>query len=412
MTKSTPLTATQVKSAKTQQRAYKLYDEKGMFLLVHQNGSKYWRLKYRFAGKEKVLALGVFPDVSLANAREKRDDARKRLSNDIDPGQSKRVDKLVRIQQSDDSFQAVATEWFYTKMCERSKSHQDRTWRALEKDMFPQIGNRPVAQIHAPELLMVLRKIESRGAIETAHRAKQTAGQIFRYAVATGRAERDPSGDLKGALKNPSKKHLAAITEPKEVGKLLLSLEAYLGTPTVKAALLLSPLLFVRPGELRHMEWTEINWEENRWEIPASKMKIKQPHIVPLCAQAIRILQEQQKLTGKGHYVFPSARGKSRPLSENGVRTALRTIGYGNDDMTPHGFRAMARTILDEVLNYRVDYIEHQLAHAVKDANGRAYNRTAHLEGRKDMMQGWANYLDNLKEQARSGNVITASFGR
>lgn len=412
MPKSKPLTASQVKQAKTDDKPYKLSDEKGMFLLVHTNGSKYWRLKYRYAGKEKLLALGVYPDVSLANARAKRDDARKLLDSDIDPGQAKKAKKRTLNQQADDSFEAIATEWFQTKMQDRSKSHQDRTWRALKKDLFTQVGGCPITQITAPELLMALRKIEARGAVETAHRAKQTAGQIFRYAVATGRAERDPSSDLKGALRNPNKKHLAAITDPKEAGKLLVAMDGYYGTPSVKNALLLSPLLFVRPGELRHMEWQEINWTEERWELPVEKMKTRQPHIVPLCHQAISILREHQNLTGRGRYVFPSARGASRPLSENGVRTALRALGYGNDDMTPHGFRAMARTILDEVLNYRVDWIEHQLAHAVRDANGRAYNRTAHLEGRRTMMQGWADYLDNLKAQTLAGNVVTGDFGR
>ena len=245
-----------------------------------------------------------------------------------------------------------------------------------------------------------------------AHRAKQTAGQVFRYAVATGRAERDPSGDLRGALKTKTKKHYAAITDPAEVARLLLAIDAFQGTSTVKAALQLSPLLFQRPGEIRGMEWAEINWEEERWEIPADKMKIRQPHIVPLCTQSIDLLKGLHRLTGRGRYVFPSARGASRCLSENGVRSALRTMGYDNDTMTPHGFRAMARTIMDEVLNYRVDWIEQQLAHAVRDANGRAYNRTAHLPQRKDMMQGWADYLDNLKAQATAGNVVTAKFGQ
>ena len=405
------LTASQVKQSKAQAKAYKLSDEKGLFLLVHSNGSKYWRLKYRYAGKEKLLALGVYPDVSLATARSKREDARKLLEHDVDPGQNRKIQKLVRTQQQDDSFLAIATEWFHTKMSERSQSHRDRTWRALERDMFPLIGTRPIAQVTASELLMVLRKIEARGAIESAHRAKQTAGQIFRYAVSTGRAERDPSGDLKGALKIPEKNHLAAITDPVEVGKLLMAINGFAGTPIVKTALLLSPLLFARPGELRHMEWAEINWQESRWDLPASKMKMKQPHVVPLSRQAIALLQDIQPLTGQGRYVVPSARGKSRPLSENGVRTALRTLGYDNDTMTPHGFRAMARTILDEVLQYRIDWIEHQLAHAVKDANGRAYNRTAHLKGRREMMQAWADYLDNLKKQAEAGNVIIAKSG-
>ncbi len=405
------LTASQVKQAGPRDKAYKLSDEKGLFLLVHPNGSRYWRLKYRYAGREKLLALGVYPDVSLATARSKREEARKLLEHEVDPGQERKIQKLTRTQQQDDSFRAVATEWFQTKMCDLSKSHQDRTWSALEKDIFPAIGSRPIAKVTAPELLMVLRKVEARGAIETAHRAKQTAGQVFRYAVATGRAERDPSADLKGALRTPAKKHLAAITDPTEVGRLLVAMDGFMGTPVVTTALLLSPLLFARPGELRHMEWVEINWQECRWEIPGSKMKMREPHIVPLSTQALALLQAIQPLTGQGRYVFPSARGKSRPLSENGVRTALRTLGYDNDTMTPHGFRAMARTILDEVLHCRVDWIEHQLAHAVKDVNGRAYNRTAHLDSRRQMMQSWADYLDNLKQQAETGNVITARFG-
>jgi integrase len=391
------LSATAVKQAKSTEKQYKLFDGRGLFLLVHPNRSKYWRFKYRYAGKEKLLSLGVYPDVSLANARERHQQARETVAKGIDPGEVLKVEKLTRHLAAADTFEALAREWFNVKMCTRSESHQKRTMSALEKDLFPALGSRPVSSITAPELLAALRRIEARGAIETAHRAKQTAGQIFRYGVATGRAERDPSADLKGALKNPKKKHLAAITDPAEVGRLMLSIDGFRGTPAVRAALRLSPLLFQRPGEIRHMEWAEIDWEARRWEIPAEKMKMRQPHIVPLSQQAIEILRELHTLTGRGKYVFPSARGASRCLSENGVRTALRTMGYDNDTMTPHGFRAMARTLLDEVLDYRVDWIEHQLAHAVKDPNGRAYNRTAHLEGRAKMMQAWADYLDRLK---------------
>ncbi len=404
------LTATKVKNAVIRDKPYKLSDEKGMYLLVTPGGSKLWRLKYRFVGKEKTLAFGAYPDISLAKARERRDEARQLLANEVDPGEAKKARKQLQTQQAEDSFQAIATEWFQTKMNDRSKSHQDRTWSALKRDLFPHLGVRPIAKINAPDLLNALRKIEARGAIETAHRAKQTAGQIFRYAVATGRAERDPSGDLKGALKNPKKKHLAAITDPKQVGLLLVAMDDFQGTATVKAALLLSPLLFCRPGELRHMEWEEINWDEERWEIPSGKMKIKKPHIVPLAKQSLSILNETRRLTGNGRYVFPSARGRSRPLSENGVRTALRTLGYDNDTMTPHGFRAMARTILDEVLDYRVDYIEQQLAHSVKDTNGRAYNRTAHLPGRQEMMQHWADYLDQLRAEAKMQGGVHAKL--
>ena len=407
-----PLTAIQVKQAGPKEKTYKLADGGGLHLLVKPAGGKYWRYKYRYAGKEKTLALGVYPEISLKEAREKHLAARKTLSQGVDPSAQRKVEKLTRHLAAAESFEAVGREWFNRIMPEKSKSYRDRTGRILEKDLYPVLGNRPIGSITAPELLAALRRIESRGANDIAHRAKQTAGQVFRYAVATGRAERDPSGDLKGALKPRRKKHFAAITEPAEVGRLLLAMEGFQGTAVVKSALLLSPLLFQRPGEIRAMEWSEINWDAHQWEIPAERMKMGQPHIVPLSAQAVALLEELQPLTGRGRYVFPSARGASRCLSENGVRTALRTIGYDNDTMTPHGFRAMARTILDEVLGYRVDWIEHQLAHAVRDANGRAYNRTSHLEGRTKMMQGWADYLDNLKAQAKAGNVITANFGQ
>lgn len=404
------LTATAIKNAKPKEKPYKLYDEKGLHLQVNPSGSKLWRQKYRFAGKQKTLALGIYPDVSLANAREKRDEARRALADGIDPGEVRKVEKLTRHLAAAESFEAVGREWFNQIMPEKSESYRVRTGRILEKDLYPVLGNRPVASITAPELLAALRRIEARGANDIAHRAKQTAGQIFCYAVATGRAERDPSGDLKGALKpRRKKKHHAGITDPEEVGRLLVAIDGFQGTPVVKAALRLSPLLFQRPGEIRAMEWSEINWEESRWAIPAQKMKMGQPHIVPLSTQAVELLQELHRLTGRGKYVFPSARGASRHLSDNGVRTALRTLGYDNNTMTPHGFRAMARTILDEVLGERVDWIEHQLAHAVRDANGRAYNRTTHLEGRRQMMQRWADYLDTLRATARNEIIAPAN---
>lgn len=405
------LTATAVQQAKGQDKPFKMPDGGGMYLLVNPAGTKYWRYNYRYTGKRKTLALGVYPDTSLATARKTHQQARETLAKGIDPGEAKRIERITRHLASADSFEAVATEWYESKLAEKSDSYRDRTRRLLKNDLYPSLGRRPVSQITSAELLMALRKVEARGAIDMAHRAKQTAGQVFRYAVATGRAERDPSGDLRGALKSKVKKHYSAITEPVQVGKLLLAIDAFQGTPTVKAALQLSALLFQRPGEIRGMEWDEINWEEERWEIPAEKMKMGQPHIVPLCSQALEHLRELHRLTGRGKYVFPSARGRSRSLSENAARVALRTMGYDNDTMTPHGFRAMARTILDEVLNYRVEWIEHQLAHAVKDANGRAYNRTAHLPQRREMMQGWADYLDNLRTQAQAGNVVTAKFG-
>jgi len=406
------LTATGVQQAKGRAKAAKLADGGGLYLLVKPNGTKYWRYNYRFAGKRKTLALGVYPDTSLADARKLHKAARETLAKGIDPGEAKRIERITRHLASADSFEAVATEWYESRLQDKSDSYRDRTRSLLKNDLNPSLGSRPISQVTSAELLMVLRKVEARGAVNMAHRAKQTAGQVFRYAVATGRAERDPSGDLRGALKTKAKKHYAAITDPVQVGKLLLAIDAFQGTPTVKTALQLSAMLFQRPGEIRNMKWTEINWDDAVWEIPAEKMKMGLPHIVPLCSQALEHLRALHSLTGRGRYVFPSARGGSRSLSENAVRVALRTMGYDNDTMTPHGFRAMARTIMDEVLNYRVEWIEHQLAHAVKDANGRAYNRTAHLPQRKAMMQGWADYLDNLKAQAKAGNVVTVKFGK
>jgi len=400
------LTNSKVKQAKPTDKTYRLADEKGLYLEVHTNGSRYWRHKYRFNKKEKRMAYGVYPDVSLKDAREKRDNTRKLLSDGIDPSLAKKAQQVSQSEAHTNNFEAIAREWFATKMQDKSDSHKDRTLRALKRDLFPHLGTLPISDITPPMLLAVLRKIENRGAVETAHRAKQTAGQIFRFAVSTGRAERDPSADLNGALKPPKKKHLASITDPKKVGKLLLAIDSFQGTATVTAALSLSPLLFARPGELRHMEWEEINWKAEQWEIPAEKMKVGQPHIVPLPKQAIAILKGQRLLTGRGKYVFPSARGASRPLSDNGVRTALRTLGYDNDTMTPHGFRATARTLLDEVLGFRIEWIEQQLAHTVRDPQGRAYNRTKHLKQRKDMLQKWADYLDELRLQANAGNVV------
>ncbi|MEO1892521.1 MAG: integrase arm-type DNA-binding domain-containing protein [Alcanivorax sp.] len=401
-----PLTATAVRQALPKAKPYKLSDGHGLFLLVNPKGAKYWRYKYRYGGKEKTLALGVFPEVSLKDARVAHQEARTKLDKGVDPGEERRVQKLTRNLAAADSFEAVALEWFGKVMPDKSESYRVRTRRILEKDLFPVIGQRPVGAIKPPEMLAALRRIEARGANDIAHRAKQTAGQIFRYAVVTGRAERDPSADLKGALAPRQKQHHAAITDPNEVGRLMVAIDGFTGTPVVKTAVQLSALLFQRPGEIRAMEWSEINWDQARWEIPAAKMKMRAPHIVPLSRQALELLEELHLLTGRGRYVFPSARGASRCLSENTVRIALRAMGYDKDTMTAHGFRAMARTILDEVLGCRVDWIEHQLAHAVRDANGRAYNRTAHLEGRARMMQQWADYLDQLKAQAGAGNVI------
>ena len=396
------LTALAVKQAKAKDKNYSLADGGGLYLLVKAQG-KYWRYNYRFGGKQKTLAIGVYPDKSLAGARLSHQSAREKLNNGIDPSEIRKVEKITKNLTASDLFDCVAREWFNQKILDKSASHQARTLRILEKDLFPVIGSRPASNITALELTAVLHKIQTRS-VDIAQRAKQVASAVFRYAVRTGRAEFDPARDLAGALRSRSQKHYPSITQPEEVGHLLIAIDGYKGTAVVKAALQLSILLFQRPGEIRHMEWSEINLEKHLWEIPDTKMKMKQEHIVPLSTQAMSALSEIRGLTGRGRYVLPSARGGARPLSENGVRTALRTLGYNNETITPHGFRAMARTLLDEVLNFPVDWIEHQLAHAVKDPNGRAYNRTKHLAQRHVMMQAWGDYLDRLRDG--SNNVI------
>lgn len=404
-----PLTDRQVKAAKPRDKKYKVADEKGLYLEVHPNGSKYWRLKYRFQGKEKLAAFGVYPDVGLADARGKRDDARKLLAQGIDPNAEKKARQRTSRMAADNSFELVAREWFAVRMAGKSESHRKRTLRSLEMYLFPTLGRRPIAEIVPLELLEVLRKIENTGKIETARRCKQAASGVFRYGIVTERCERDPAGDLKDVMKQPVKRHFAAITDPKGFGKLLVAMDEYTGTPTVRAALQCSALWFCRPGELRHVEWDQVNWDQQQIEITAEKTH--KPHIIPLSRQSLEILQQLAPITSRSKYVFPSARGASRPMSENAVRTALRSLGYSNDDMTAHGFRAAARTMLDEVLDYRIEWIEQQLAHEVKDANGRSYNRTQHLPQRREMMQRWADYLDQLRAAANGSNVVSASFG-
>jgi integrase len=388
---------TKIKGVKPSGKQIKLFDAGGLFLLVTPKGGKLWRFKYRFDRKEKLLALGAYPEITLAEARERRDKARKQLANDIDPGAVRKAMKEAETEETE-TFEVIAREWHTKfKTTTWTEGHALTIMSRLERDLFPWIGTRPINQIKAQELLILLRRVEARGALESAHRIRTIAGQVFRYAVATGRAERDPSGDLKGALPQPGEKHHAAITEPKEVAPLLRAIDGYQGHFVVKCALRLAPMFFVRPGELRNAEWEEVDLDEAVWNIPAHKMKMKQSHIVPLCKQAVQILTELKELTGASRYVFPSGRSFARPMSNNAILAALRRMGYDKDTMTGHGFRAMARTILDEVLQVRPDFIEHQLAHAVRDPNGRAYNRTAHLAERRKMMEQWADYLDKLK---------------
>lgn len=404
------LSELRISKAKPKARAYKLADGDGMYLEITPAGGKWWRLKYRVDGKEKRISLGVYPDVTLKMARERRVEARRKLADGIDPSAVKKAAKATSKakaagdnSQVENSFEAIAREWLKRFKHSWAESHSSRIERRLEADVYPWIGNRPISEITPAELLEVVRRVEDRGALETAHRVLGNCGQVLRYAVATARAPRDPSVDLRGALPPSKERHHAAILDPKEIGNLLRAIDAYQGAFVTKCAMRFAPLVFVRPGELRKMEWGEINLGAAEWSIPKEKMKMRQDHLVPLSRQAISILKEIQPLTGRGRYVFPSARGDSRPMSENAVLAALRRMGYGKDEMTGHGFRAIARTILDEVLGVRPDYIEHQLAHAVRDPNGRAYNRTAHLPARRAMMQLWADYLDTLKE---GGQVI------
>lgn len=395
-----------VSNAKGGPRKYRLFDGGGLYLEVSPKAGKYWRLKYRFAAKEKCLALGVYPAVSIKMARTRSDDARRLLAGGIDPGEAKKIARAAGVDAAANSFAAVALEWLAQQKPTWAASHWTKIDSMLKRDLLPWLGSRPISSIRPPELLAALRRIESRGAVDTTKRARIVAGQVFRYGVATGRAERDPTPDLRGAIAPTVKKHLAAIVDPKEAGKLLLAIENYVGTPVVRAALRLAPLTFVRPGELRNARWREFDLDAAEWRIPPERMKTRQAHIVPLSAQAVDVLHDLHPLTGNFEFVFPSHRSPRRPMSENAVLAALRAMGYPNEVMTGHGFRAMARTILDEVLNYRVDLIEHQLAHAVRDANGRAYNRTAHLDARKTMMQGWSDYLDQLRIQAECANVV------
>ena len=395
------LTATAVRQAKPADKTRRLYDEKGLYLELTKAGGRYWRLKYRWEGKEKRLALGVYPDVSLAKARQRRDEARALLTDGVDPSAQRKAEKAA--QGGAESFEAVAREWFAKQSATWKPSHASRIMLRLENDVFPWMGNCGIGDITAPEILTLLRRIESRGAVESAHRVKQNIGQVMRYAVATGRAERNPAADLRGALTPVKPKHLPAITKPGEVAELLRAMDSYQGSLITRCALRLAPLVFVRPGELRKAEWAEIDLEACLWSIPAEKMKGGQPHLVPLSGQAMAVLRELEPLTGSGRYVFPSPRSAARPMSNNAITAALRRMGYEQGSMTGHGFRAMARTLLDEALHAKPELIEHQLAHTVRDPLGRAYNRTTHLPERTAMMQQWADYLDTLKA---GGNVV------
>jgi integrase len=374
-----------------------------MYLQVSPAGSKRWFLKYRVGGKEKQLALGSYPDVSLTLARKARDAAKLEKSKGNDPIQKKKVDKLKAITPEANTFRATALEWYALKLDSWSSHYAIREKRNLEKDLFPYLGARNVADIEAIELLAVIRRVEERGALDVAHRVLTTAGQVWRYSVATARAPRDITADIRGALKPHHGKHFAAITDPARLGELIRVIRGYQGGAIVRAALQLAPMLFQRPGELRAAAWAEFDLDAGLWTIPAVRMKRSvdgkkngDPHLVPLPTQAVEILRKLYPITGHGPLCFHGERSHDRPISDNTLRAALLTLGYGPDIQSVHGFRATARTLLAEELAIDPLVIEAQLAHAVKDANGRAYNRTQYLKHRTAMMQQWANYLDKL----------------
>lgn len=393
-----PLTDTTIRNTKPGDKPKSLADERGLSILIQPSGGKWWRFRYRFDGKGKMLSFGIYPDIGLKEARERREEARKLLAQGVEPGENRKAQKAAKNERAANSFEVIAREWFEKNRATWAPSHSDKIIRRLEVDIFPWLGGKAIAEITAKELLECIRRIEKRGVLETAHRALTNCGQVFRYAVATGRAERDPSGDLRGALPPVTHKNFASITEPKEVGGLLRSLEAFKGTFVVQSALLLAPLLFVRPGELRKAEWAGFDLDKAEWRYFVTKTKTE--HSVPLATQAIAILKELHALTGHGRYVFPG-RDPQKHMSDAAVNAALRRMGYDTKtEITGHGFRAMARTILAEELHQKPEVIEHQLAHKVPDSLGTAYNRTKFLKERKAMMQLWADYLNQLKAGA------------
>jgi integrase len=395
------LTDKEIQNAKPRQSLYRLADGNGLCLEVSPSGGKLWRLRYRFDGKEKMLALGKYPAVRGAAARKKAMEAREAISEGRDPCAEKRVEKQRRRIAADNSFEAVARDWFAKNAPSLVESTRQKLLRWLEVDVFPWIGKRPVADISAPDLLDIIKRIEGRGAIDVARRVHNVCGRVFRYAVGHGLCARDPSRDLelKDILTAVKAKHHAGITDPKEVGALLRAIDGFTGALTTRCALRLAPYVFVRPGELRHAEWSEFDFDKAEWRIPAAKMKMREQHIVPLSGQAMAVLREIRQLTGSGKYVFPSERTGERPMSENTVNAALRRLGYTNDEMTGHGFRSMASTLLHE-LGWPHAVVERQLAHGERNKVAAAYNFAEHLPERRKMMQSWADHLDGLRAGA------------
>ena len=394
------LSNTAIINAKAADKAYKLYDSDGLFLQVTPSGGKWWRFKFRFNDKEKLLSLGVYPDISLLQARNKRDDAKKLLAIDIDPSENRKNVKATNKLNSANSFKVVALEWAKSYFTNKTESHQRRTMRRLELYIFPWLGSKPISEITAPQILEAIRRIEQLNILETAHRTLQATSQVFRLAVQTGRALRDPCVDLRGALPASVVKHMAAFTEPKEIAELLRAIDGFTGSLTVQCALRLSPLVFTRPSELRTAKWADIDLEANEWRYRVSKTNTM--HLVPLSTQAVKLFTEMKHVSGHGEFVFQGGHDPKKPMSAAAINAALQRMGYDTKtQITAHGFRAMARTILHERLNIDPYIIEHQLAHKVPDALGAAYNRTKFIEQRTVMMQAWADYLDELKAGAK-----------
>ena len=390
------LTVTATNNAKPKDKPYKLADEKGLYLFIQSSGSKLWRFDYRFGGKRKTLALGSFPDVGLSDARDRRDAARKLLANDADPSETKKAAKASKVGLQLNSLEVVAREWASSYFTNKSASHQQRTLRRLELYIFPWMGSRQISEITAPQILEAVKRIENLNKLETAHRTLQAVSQVFRHAVQTGRTMRDPCVDLRGALPATVVKHMAAFTEPKQIAGLLRAIDGFTGSFTVQSALRLSPLVFTRPSELRTAKWADIDLEAREWRYRVSKTNTM--HLVPLSTQAAKLFSEMKSLSGHGEFVFQGGHDPKKPMSAAAVNAALKRMGYDTQqDITAHGFRAMARTILHERLGIDPHIIEHQLAHKVPDALGAAYNRTRFIEQRKEMMQSWADYLDELK---------------
>ena len=409
-----------LKDAKVAGKPKRVSDGGGLYLEARPSLAGWWRFRYLFGGREGMLSFGTYPDVPLTLARDRRDEARELVAAGIDPSEQRKANKLAKAVKTEaarlaaagepgpGTFERAAREWHARMAPSWSPAHAGKVMALLMNDLFPYIGGRPLAELSAPELLTHARRVEARGAVETAYRALKAAGAVFRHGVQHGYCQSDPTRDLKGAIMLPLPEHRAAVTDPAKLGELLRAIEGYQGTPVVRAALALTPLVFLRPGELRNAEWAEVDLNGATWTIPAARMKGRlkakltgPAHVVPLAPQAVAILRDLHPLTGAGRYVFPNPLTPDRPLSDNGVLSALRRMGFGKDEMTGHGFRATARTIAAERLAIAPEVIEAQLAHRVPDALGRAYNRTLFLEQRRELMTKWADYLDRLRDGAQ-----------